>query len=863
MAMIRELSEAQIAFEVSDLDAGQFQVTRYRGMEGLSRLYRFEIQLSSSSEVAFDQVIQKQAILRFTTGNGERIFHGIINKFEVSDETTDLLYYHAEFVPSIWLLTNKYGSRIFQEMTVPDIVRQVLTDGGVPSDHIDFSRLSRDYEALTYCVQYRETDYNFICRLMEKHGIWWYFTQEESHHKFIAADSSAAYAPIEGESSVIPYEPPSGMNVDEEHIFRFRLTSGVRPGSVVVDDFNFEKPKLELESKANLENHQSLTFSDYPGNYDKQDEGKQAAEIRAEEFEASRTIGSGMANSGRIVPGQTFELAEHPFEQVNSSYVVTNVIYAGKQATGRATAQATHQSRIMEKRWFQTLHQWTYHGGQVGGQVDPRLGNMGMTSVTSPLDQLSVPALMDEIVHTDSDADAPNYECRFECIPSTVSFRPPRLSPWPVMRGSQTARVVGPENEEIYTDKYGRVKVQFNWDHQGEFNEQSSCWIRVSQGFAGGHYGMMFIPRIGQEVLVDFLEGDPDQPMITGRVYNADHMPPYDLPAEKTKSTIKTRSSVGGEGFNEIRFEDLKDKEQIFIHAQKDMDLRVRANERRFIGNDKHEIVKRDDKKQVERDEHEIVERDVMLHVKRDRSIQVDEKNSLGVDGSHSVIVGGDMAETVKGKHSIEVAQKSTIKANEVVIDATAGITLMSSGGFVKIDASGVTIQGNLVKINSGGAGGSGEVVKAVAPQLPEEPDEAATGDPGEDTKYERQVDDDPWHEETEEKSWIGIRLQDDNGEPLAGERYKIVLSDGTTVAEGSLNNLGEACVRGIDPGSCEVTFPDLDKETWEAGPAPVQDGGAEGGAAGGGTQASDINTPGANVSGNEAAPGSNSPNGQ
>jgi len=258
------------------------------------------------------------------------------------------------------------------------------------------------------------------------------------------------------------------------------------------------------------------------------------------------------------------------------------------------------------------------------------------------------------------------YENSFSCIPFAIPFRPPRLTPKPVVQGTQTAVVVGPAGEEIFTDKYGRVKVQFHWDREGQHNEKSSCWVRVSQNWAGKRWGAMFIPRIGQEVIVDFLEGDPDQPIITGRVYNADEMPPYELPKEQTKSTLKSNSSKGGGGFNEIRFEDAKGKEQIFIHAERDMDVRIGASQRTSIGGDRHS--------------------------------------------------------TVGGTSNEDVGKDFYLKAGmKMVIEAGIELTIKSLGGFIKIDSTGITIQGTMVRINSGGAPG-------IIPEPPVAADDAKPG---------------------------------------------------------------------------------------------------------------------------------------
>ncbi|MBK8268649.1 MAG: type VI secretion system tip protein VgrG [Planctomycetes bacterium] len=232
-----------------------------------------------------------------------------------------------------------------------------------------------------------------------------------------------------------------------------------------------------------------------------------------------------------------------------------------------------------------------------GRSTSPSMFHGGLASREASVAFGSADDLLSDL---EDGADVPEYECSFECVPASVTFRPARVTPWPVMRGTQTARVSGPAGEEIHTDKYGRVKVQFNWDREGRFNEDSSCWIRVSHGMAGGGYGMMFLPRVGQEVVVDFLEGNPDKPIIVGSVYNADHMPPYALPADKTKSVIKTNSTTGGGGTNEICFEDRKDSEQLLIHAQRDFHVRVKHDRVETVENDhltveaaKHELVKK------------------------------------------------------------------------------------------------------------------------------------------------------------------------------------------------------------------------------------------------------------------------------
>jgi type VI secretion system secreted protein VgrG len=306
-----------------------------------------------------------------------------------------------------------------------------------------------------------------------------------------------------------------------------------------------------------------------------------------------------------------------------------------------------------------------------------------------------------------------------------------RVTPRPTVKGLQPAVVTGPSGEEIYSDKYGRVKVQFFWDRLGKKNENSSCWIRVSQPWAGKNWGAVFLPRIGQEVIVDFLESDPDQPLITGRVYNAEQMPPYTLPDKQTRSTFQSRSSKGGgpANYNEIRFEDLKGSEQIFINAEKDMDHRVENDSREYIGNNRHLI--------VNANQFELVNKDKHLHVKGKQNEKIEGDMSLKVGGdqkqqvgrSLSLKVGQSRNEKVGITHAMEAGQTIHLKGGmTVIIEAGMQLSLKGPGGFVDIGPTGVTIQGTMVLINSGGAPGSGPGASPDSPDDPTDPDTADDG---------------------------------------------------------------------------------------------------------------------------------------
>ena len=457
---------------------------------------------------------------------------------------------------------------------------------------------------------------------------------------------------------------------------------------------------------------------------------------------------------------------------------------------------------------------------------------------------------------TPSPSATPYYDCTFTVIDSQQPYRAPRVTPKPLIQGPQTAIVVGQSGEEIWTDEYGRVKCQFHWDRYGQADENSSCWIRVAQVWAGKKWGAIYTPRIGQEVIVEFLEGDPDRPIITGRVYNGNTMPPYELPAHKTLSGIKSSSSKSGGGFNEIRFEDKKGEEQIFVHAEKNQDIRVKNDRFEWIGQQRHLIVKNDKLERIEHNRHEIVDHDHLEEIGNDRNVKVSGKEALEVGASHSFTVKGDVIEVFKANHSESTTGNYYLKAAGVVIEATSGITLKCGGSNVVIDPSGVTVKGPLitldasafVNINSGPGSPAvpGQAGRAVAPAAPDKAMEADNADPGavaavkaeqrqkQAGKYgsvpvqpfkpadrtqaaaAAQSDQTDQHPEEQPVHWVEIELLDEEDNPVPGERYEIKLPDGS-VKKGTLNEEGLARVDGIEnPGECEITFPELDMESWE-----------------------------------------------
>jgi type VI secretion system secreted protein VgrG len=760
----------------------------FEGQEGVSRLFHFSLRLMSENRsIKFEDIVGKRATITIVLPDGsERFVNGLISSFaqggsstlESGDKPTVFSHYSASLVPSFWLFTRTSDCRIFQEMTVPEILEQVFKDNGFS----DFkNKLQGSFETREYCVQYRETDFNFVSRLMEEEGIFYFFEHEKDKHTLTLANNPNEFKPCPLQD-MVSYKTVIGQEREEDVITDFTMSREVRPGQYTIRDFNFENPGLDLTSNLTGKGDSKYELYDYPGEYKTKDEGEKLVGIRIQEEDLPQVIVNGASTCRGLVSGYRFDLRDHYRRDFNKAYVLT----------------AIQHSADLGESW--------------------RSSESGETTVS--------------------------YYNSFQCIPHPTPYRPPRITPVPVVQGTQTAIVVGPAGEEIYTDKYSRVKVQFHWDREGKYDENSSCWIRVASNWAGKGWGQITIPRIGQEVIVDFLEGDPDRPIIVGRVYNADSMPPYKLPDQMTKSAIKSYSSKGGGGFNEIRMEDKKGEEQLFMHAEKDMDLRIKNDRREWIGRDTHLIVKRDQKELLERDQQVVIKRDQVEEIGRDHHLKIKGKEAIEITSSQSLKVNGNVAEEIGGNLTQAVTGNIYLKGMQVVIESSTGLTLKCGGNFITLLPAGVFIQGTLVMINSGGAalpGVPGMLVSPIAPAEAEIADNADPGDKAPTYKQQREAmsasdaasANAPSHgsstsnssssstgggagEDEKKKSWIEIELVDDKGKPVPGEKYRVTLPDGSTLAEGTLDEKGLARVDGIDPGNCQVTFPNLDKNTWK-----------------------------------------------
>ena len=750
MVLSGSAQEALFLFEIAGVP---LRVVDFTAREVMSAPFEVSLRLATEDEIDFDNVIGKNGLLSVLGDKADRYFHGIICEFMQTGGSGRFLLYQAKMVPSIWLLTLQRDCRIFQQQNIQEIITQILQESGITSDRFEF-RLQNTLQVREYCVQYRETDLSFISRLLEEEGIFYFFEHSQEKHFLVFGDSTINYQPIEADPEILIHSG-DGMVPDEEAVYKFGVSRKILPGKYTLQDYNFEKPALNLLSASQSDSFTNLEIYDYPGEYLADDIGRKLSEIRLQETLQYKETAEGKSGCCRFIPGFTFTLSNHDRQSFNQKYLLIEVLHTGLQS--------------------QTLEE---HAGE------------GESSYTN----------------------------QFLAVPASIAIRPERRTAKPKVEGIQSALVVGPKGEEIWTDEYGRVKVQFHWDRLGKRDDTSSCWIRVASTFAGGNYGSIFIPRIGQEVLVDFLEGDPDQPVITGRVYNADNMPPYPLDAEKTKSTIKTNSSPGGSGFNEIRFEDAKGDEEIFIHAEKNLDMRIKSNRREWAGNDRHLIVKRDKVEKIERDKHSIIKQDELKEIKRDHSLKIGGKEAINVAKSRSITVDGDVIEVFKKNHSEQVKQDFYVKGMNLVLEGMSGVTVNVGGNFITINSGGIFIKGNMVMINSGGSALKGKAGKALTPKAPIEALVAGSAKAGKDVVYDAPsfVESDEEANQGQEKSWIEIELVDEDDEPVVGERFRITLKDGKTIAKGTTDENGVARVNGIDPGTCKITFPDLDKDAWE-----------------------------------------------
>ena len=589
-----DLNQADFLFHSDALSDAELRVVSFSGQEELSRIFRFEIELvSSNPDIDLDAPIGEPAylLLRGHQPDGSRYsryIHGVLERFVQSGAGIRQSRYLATLVPTLQQLAYSRDARIFQKQKTEDVVKKVLKDAKVPSDWVNMM-LHGSYEPRDYCVQYQESDLDFVQRLLEEEGITYYFEHKKDKDVLCIGDGSHAFESLPQYAEVQLRDTP---HLYEEGLVALQAESALRPGAAVLRDYKFKQPALDMEAKAEGKKYAEREMYYFPGDYVDPSLGKRLVKLRMQEqlSLANRFVGRGSVRA--MQPGYKFTLQGHRRDACNQEYLIVRVEHEGSQPGA--------------------------------------LGEEG-TGITKPV-----------------------YQNRIHSIPASVEFRPRRITPRPAIPGVQTATVVGPSGEEIHCDEHGRVKVKFPWDRDEKKDDSSSCWIRVNQPWGGVSYGGMFIPRVGQEVLVQFLEGDPDRPVVIGRVYNGENPVPYGLPDKKTVSTFKSSSSPGGNGSNELRFEDAAGKEEIYLHGQLDMNTVIERDRSQKFGRDTTDDVGRDRTRKVGNNE--------TLSVGNDRKQTVTNNETLNVGVDQSQTSGANQTENVGANQSLTVGANQTNK---------------------------------------------------------------------------------------------------------------------------------------------------------------------------------------------------------
>lgn len=578
---------------------GILSLVSFQGYEELSGLFQFQLRMSSSTEdLSFQTVLGQNICLSIHLPNQQtQYLNAVVTGFSQAENSGRSTTYVARVEPWFALLKMKTDYRIFQNMTAPDIITKIFSDAGMT----DYKNsLQGTYQSRDYCVQYGESCFDFVSRLMESEGIYYFFEHTSSSHTLVLADSTDSYASLPGIDN-IRFRQTGRHWESIDALLGGEIFEQLVPGKYTSDDYNFEMPSTDLLSTVSGDTPK-FSIYEYPGNYAKKDQGDTLVHLRLAALEAEKRIFRGESMCRAFHSGCKFTLTDHYRSDANVSYVLRAV-----------------RHELSEK----------------------------------------------------------GYTNSFEAIPAETLFRPSLRTPRPTAYGLQPALVVGKSGEEIWTDEYGRIKVQFYWDQYGTNDENSSCWIRVAQGWAGKQWGSLFLPRIGQEVLVAFLDGNPDRPVVTGSVYNAEQVTPYTLPDDQTKSTVKSHSSKNGEGYNEIVFEDKQGSEQLQIHAQKDMDVQVLNNY------------------------SQTVTKDYSLTV--NGNLTIDVTGTVTIKSGDSSTLQASTASTLKAgtSMSIQSGTDMTVKAG-TSMQSEAGTTMESkANASSSVQSSGmVEIKGGMVKIN-------------------------------------------------------------------------------------------------------------------------------------------------------------------
>ena len=594
-------------------------VLLFHGMharEELGRLGEYQLDLLSvKGDINLDDILGKNVTVKLALpDDATRYFNGFVTRFSQGGVDGRYHRYFAVVRPWLWFLTRTADCRIFQEMTVPDIIKKVFGD----HETADFKlELTNPYRKWTYCVQYRETDFNFVSRLMEEEGIYYYVKHTDGHNTVVLTDSYSGHAAFPGAKEIHFISPEKLARPDIEHISSWDFAREIQPGVYVHDDYDLERPSVELQTKKVVPRTyapSNYEVFDYPGHYLQKADGEQYASVRIDEYGSQFEVAHASTNVRGLNVGYLFSLLDCERTDQNREHLVVAATYDLE---------------------FSDYEAMPDRGGS-------------------------------------------SYRCSFVAMSSKQQFRPKRSTPKPFVQGPQTAVVVGPAGDEIFTDKFGRVKVQFHWDRLGKKDQNSSCWIRVSHPWAGKGWGSVATPRIGQEVIVDFLEGDPDQPIVTGRVYNAELQPPFGFPAGAVLSGTKSQTHKGA-GFNELSMDDTAGKERVFVHGQYNMDTVVEHDQTSTIHNNRTDMVDVDDSETVGGNQKQHVVKNQNVNIDVDRTEAVGANETIKIGGNRSITVDKSETATVtlQRTHSVGINETITVgAAQEITVGGLQAVTI-------------------------------------------------------------------------------------------------------------------------------------------------------------------------------------------
>lgn len=610
-------------------------LTDINGIDKLSAPFQFTLKaLSTDVAIAPDALVGKEITVTINERR-KKVFHGFVSQLVVGEiQSHDMRQYVMTMVPWLWFLQRTESRRIFQNKDTKEILKAVFDSLGFS----DYDIQAKGGKRREYCVQYGESDFRFVSRLMAEDGFSYYFKHTDKKHMLVIVDQQSAFERSTAEG--LTYSRNSEL---PNEISRWEHDHEMRKGAWTLNDYNFKEPNKSQIAKSvtrsTFAGNKRYEHYDYPGVYD-YPSGAELVKLRMEAEEVSMNTIAGKSSCIDFFAGGTFKVDKHAIKDERGDYLLTQVRHIAQDHS--------------------------YFAGEGGGTF---------------------------------------YTNEFACIPAAVPFRPPVL-PRPTMKGPQSAVVTGPAGEEIYIDEFGRIKVQFIWDREGKRDENSSCFLRVMQSWAGNQWGASFIPRIGHEVIVSFLDGDPDRPIVTGTVYNGANRPVY---SSKTQSGIKTRSTKGGTpaNFNELRFEDLKGSEQIFIHAEKNLDTEVENDETHTVDHDRTKTIKHDENSNIGNDRNKTVGNNQTETIGKNKTISVGENHEESVGKNMTVYVAGNLTESVDGNYTESVVKDYSLNAKTITMQAQDRIVLQTGAAKIVMSSNGdITISGAKITIK-----GSGDVV--------------------------------------------------------------------------------------------------------------------------------------------------------